>query len=168
MHQPAPAGLAFAPHFAALRRWPPPPAALHPAARLPSTHPPQAARKTVKHFGIQSAKDYEAQRQREIVKISTGCAAVDEILGGGIETKAITGGWRGGWGRCVIGCWRGCRARQRVGPHCRMCTHAEIFGEWRTGKTQLCHTLCVTTQMGNDGVGRSALLVRVLRAPDGV
>ncbi|KFM28254.1 Meiotic recombination protein DMC1-like protein [Auxenochlorella protothecoides] len=24
----------------------------------------------------------------------------------------------------------------------------EIFGEWRTGKTQLCHTLCVTTQMG--------------------
>ncbi|KDD74631.1 DNA repair and recombination protein Rad51 [Helicosporidium sp. ATCC 50920] len=31
----------------------------------------------------------------------------------------------------------------------------EIFGEWRTGKTQLCHTLCVTTQMGV-GAGRVA------------
>jgi RecA/RadA recombinase len=39
--------------------------------------------------------------------------AVDELLGGGVETKAIT----------------------------------EIFGEWRTGKTQLCHTMCVTTQI---------------------
>jgi meiotic recombination protein DMC1 len=24
----------------------------------------------------------------------------------------------------------------------------EVFGEFRTGKTQLCHTLCVTAQMG--------------------
>lgn len=40
------------------------------------------------------------QRKREIVHISTGCAAVDEILGGGIETKAITeifGGAPAGW-----------------------------------------------------------------------
>jgi RecA/RadA recombinase len=26
----------------------------------------------------------------------------------------------------------------------------EFFGEFRTGKTQLCHTLCVTTQLGYD------------------
>lgn len=29
----------------------------------------------------------------------------------------------------------------------------EIFGEWRTGKTQLCHTLCVTTQIGGENGG---------------
>lgn len=33
----------------------------------------------------------------------------------------------------------------------------EIFGEWRTGKTQLCHTLCVTTQIGTDSGGEHAL-----------
>ena len=29
----------------------------------------------------------------------------------------------------------------------------EIFGEFRTGKTQLCHQLCVTCQLGIDGGG---------------
>lgn len=33
----------------------------------------------------------------------------------------------------------------------------EIFGEWRTGKTQLCHTLCVTTQIGNENGGGCSL-----------
>lgn len=34
----------------------------------------------------------------------------------------------------------------------------EIFGEFRTGKTQLCHTLCVTCQLALDqggGEGRA-------------
>lgn len=74
----------------------------------------EACKKMCPTFGLMSAKDFETQRQREIIKISTGCSALDELLQGGIESKAIT----------------------------------EIFGEWRTGKTQLCHTLCVTTQMG--------------------
>ena len=30
----------------------------------------------------------------------------------------------------------------------------EIFGEFRTGKTQLCHTLCVTAQLPLDQVRR--------------
>lgn len=30
----------------------------------------------------------------------------------------------------------------------------EIFGEFRTGKTQLCHTLCVTAQLPLDQVGK--------------
>ena len=29
----------------------------------------------------------------------------------------------------------------------------EVFGEFRTGKTQLAHTLCVTTQMPGQGHG---------------
>ncbi|KAL4451838.1 hypothetical protein ABPG75_007500 [Micractinium tetrahymenae] len=86
----------------------------------------EAARKTCPQFGFQSAKEYEATRQASIVRISTGSQALDELLGGGVETKAIT----------------------------------EIFGEWRTGKTQLCHTLCVTTQIGgeNGGAGKVAYI----------
>ncbi|GIQ79795.1 DNA recombination and repair protein, RecA-like [Kipferlia bialata] len=49
--------------------------------------------------------------------VSTGCVAVDTILGGGIESRGVT----------------------------------EVYGEYRTGKTQLCHTLAVTAQMGENG-----------------
>ncbi|KAL4424897.1 hypothetical protein ABPG77_002120 [Micractinium sp. CCAP 211/92] len=86
----------------------------------------EAARKVCPKFGFMTAKEVEADRQTTIVRISTGSQALDELLGGGIETKAIT----------------------------------EIFGEWRTGKTQLCHTLCVTTQIGgeNGGAGKVAYI----------
>ncbi|KAF3631127.1 Meiotic recombination protein DMC1 -like protein [Capsicum annuum] len=51
--------------------------------------------------------------RKAVVKITTGSQALDELLGGGIETSAIT----------------------------------EAFGEFRSGKTQLAHTLCVSTQL---------------------
>lgn len=65
--------------------------------------------------------------------ITTGSKAVDGMLGGGISTQSIT----------------------------------EVYGEFRTGKvgrhprrsltpppqTQLCHTLCVTTQLPEDQGG---------------
>lgn len=60
-----------------------------------------------------------SQRQREILKISSGCAAVDAILGGGYETRSIT----------------------------------EMYGEFRSGKTQLCLTLCVTCQLPPENGG---------------
>lgn len=53
------------------------------------------------------------QRQKCIVKISTGCKDLDGILGGGWESQTIT----------------------------------ELYGEYRTGKSQLCATACVTTQL---------------------
>ncbi|KAF3785701.1 Meiotic recombination DMC1-like protein [Nymphaea thermarum] len=52
-------------------------------------------------------------QRRSVVRITTGSQALDELLGGGIETLAIT----------------------------------EAFGEFRSGKTQLAHTLCVSTQL---------------------
>jgi meiotic recombination protein DMC1 len=56
----------------------------------------------------------EAKEARQaVVSITTGCTQLDQILGGGIETSALT----------------------------------EVFGEFRTGKTQIAHTLCVTTQL---------------------
>ena len=61
------------------------------------------------------------QRQKSIVKISTGCKDLDNILGGGWETQTIT----------------------------------ELYGEYRTGKSQLCATACVTTQLPVEGGWRS-------------
>ncbi|KAG8342693.1 meiotic recombination protein DMC1 [Trypanosoma vivax] len=45
--------------------------------------------------------------------MTTGSAALDQLLGGGVESMSIT----------------------------------EAFGEFRTGKTQIAHTLCVTCQL---------------------
>lgn len=54
------------------------------------------------------------------MRISTGSVALDNLLGGGIETKALT----------------------------------EIYGEYRCGKTQICHNLCVTSQINDKRPGR--------------
>lgn len=59
-----------------------------------------------------------SERRKNIFKVSTGSKELDKLLGGGIESMAIT----------------------------------EAFGEFRTGKTQLSHTLCVLTQLpGSNG-----------------
>uniref|UniRef100_A0A673AA22 DNA meiotic recombinase 1 n=1 Tax=Sphaeramia orbicularis TaxID=375764 RepID=A0A673AA22_9TELE len=56
--------------------------------------------------------------RKQVFHITTGSQEFDKLLGGGIESMAIT----------------------------------EAFGEFRTGKTQLSHTLCVTAQLpGEDG-----------------
>ncbi|XP_026464589.1 meiotic recombination protein DMC1/LIM15 homolog [Ctenocephalides felis] len=54
-----------------------------------------------------------SERRKMVFRVSTGSQELDKLLGGGIESMAIT----------------------------------EAFGEFRTGKTQLSHTLCVTAQM---------------------
>eukprot|EP00842_Homolaphlyctis_polyrhiza_P006520 jgi/Hompol1/686/HPOL_000807-RA len=66
-------------------------------------------------MGFNSASMINMQRA-EVITISTGSKSLDALLGGGIETGAIT----------------------------------EIFGEFRTGKTQLCHTLSVICQLPMD------------------
>nr|CAI5843258.1 unnamed protein product [Callosobruchus analis] len=59
-----------------------------------------------------------AEQRKQVFKLTTGSSNLDRLLGGGIESMAIT----------------------------------EAFGEFRTGKTQLSHTLCVTAQMpGTNG-----------------
>ncbi|KAF7436751.1 recombinase rad51 [Pleurotus ostreatus] len=63
-------------------------------------------------LGFQSATEVHARRS-ELVHITTGSKQLDALLGGGIETGAIT----------------------------------EMFGEFRTGKSQICHTLAVTCQL---------------------
>ena len=53
------------------------------------------------------------EQRKKVCKITTGSRALDQLLGGGMESMSIT----------------------------------EAFGEFRTGKTQLAHTLCVTCQL---------------------
>ena len=40
-----------------------------------------------------------------------------------------------------------------LGGGVESCSITEIFGEFRTGKTQLCHTLCVTAQLPKEMKG---------------
>lgn len=54
-----------------------------------------------------------ADKRKQVFRITTGSQELDKLLGGGMESMAIT----------------------------------EAFGEFRTGKTQLSHTLCVTSQL---------------------
>ena len=71
----------------------------------------QAARDSL-NFGFISA-DEILERRRNMLKITTGSASLDDLFGGGIETSSVT----------------------------------ELYGEYRTGKTQLAHQLCVTAQL---------------------
>ena len=59
------------------------------------------------------------KRRQNIGKITTSTDALDNRLGGGIETQAIT----------------------------------EIYGEFGSGKTQFCHTMCVTVQKSKEEGG---------------
>ncbi|XP_067285779.1 meiotic recombination protein DMC1/LIM15 homolog isoform X2 [Pseudorasbora parva] len=62
--------------------------------------------------GFQTASEYIIRR-KQVFHVTTGSLEFDKLLGGGVESMAIT----------------------------------EAFGEFRTGKTQLAHTLCVTAQL---------------------
>ncbi len=53
------------------------------------------------------------QKRKEMMRITTGSKALDDLLLGGVETQSLT----------------------------------EFFGDFGSGKTQLCHTLCVTCQL---------------------
>ncbi|KAJ7330085.1 hypothetical protein JRQ81_016259 [Phrynocephalus forsythii] len=76
----------------------------------------EAANKLIEP-GFLTAFEY-SEKRKMVFHIPTGSQEFDKLLGGGIESMAIT----------------------------------EAFGEFRTGKTQLAHTLCVTAQLpGTDG-----------------
>ncbi|VEU20406.1 DEKNAAC101354 [Brettanomyces naardenensis] len=66
-------------------------------------------------LGFTTATEFH-QRRAELITLTTGSKQLDTLLGGGIETGAIT----------------------------------EVFGEFRTGKSQLCHTLAITSQLPVD------------------
>ncbi|MDT7887590.1 MAG: DNA repair and recombination protein RadA [Desulfurococcales archaeon] len=75
---------------------------------------------------FKTAKEVKMERIN-VGRITTGSKALDQLLGGGIETKTIT----------------------------------EFFGEYGTGKTQICHQLAVNVQMPPEkgGLGGSAVYI---------
>ncbi len=77
-----------------------------------------AARKLADVGGFESGEKV-LERRRNIGRITTGSKALDSLLGGGVETQAIT----------------------------------ELFGEFGTGKTQICHQLAVNVQLPRDQGG---------------
>ncbi len=77
----------------------------------------EAAREML-NIGFISAKEFLEQR-KTISQITTGTKNLDQLLGGGIETRGIT----------------------------------EFFGEFRTGKTQICLQLAVTAQLPEEKGG---------------
>jgi DNA repair protein RadA len=77
----------------------------------------EAARKSI---AITFVRGDELVKLRSIVRrLTTGCASLDQLLGGGVETQSIT----------------------------------EFYGEFGTGKSQICQQLCVTAQLPLDKGG---------------
>ncbi len=71
-------------------------------------------------LGLKFKTAYELKQERaSIGRITTGSRKLDELLGGGIETRTIT----------------------------------EFFGEFGTGKTNICHQLSVNVQLDEDKGG---------------
>lgn len=70
----------------------------------------QAAREAL-NIGFQTA-DIVWEKRKSMKKVSTGSHALDELIGGGVESGSLS----------------------------------EFFGEYRTGKTQIMHQLCVNVQ----------------------
>ena len=85
----------------------------------------EAAREKL-NIGFISAQEYLTQR-KAVSQITTGAKNLDQLFGGGIETRGIT----------------------------------EFFGEFRTGKTQICHQLSVTVQLPEElgGLGGEAIYI---------
>jgi len=85
----------------------------------------EAAREALE---IKIKKAIELKKEKmKAKKITTGSKSLDELLGGGVETRIIT----------------------------------EFFGEYGTGKTQLCHQLSVNVQLPEDRGGLEAKAVYI-------
>lgn len=85
----------------------------------------EAARKFFP-MGFQTATEFHEER-KSLIYISTGSNELNKLLGGGLETGALT----------------------------------ELFGEFRTGKTQICHTMAVTAQLPTDMGGAAGKVIYI-------
>lgn len=84
-----------------------------------------AARSTLSLSFIRA--DELLKMRANVLRLTSGSKAIDEILGGGLETQTIT----------------------------------EIYGEYGSGKSQLCHQMCVNVQLPVErgGLNSGALYV---------
>ncbi len=89
----------------------------------------ERARIILERLGIieQSFVSATALYKKTRERITTGSRSFDDLLGGGIETRAVT----------------------------------EVYGEFGTGKTQLCHTLCLMVQQDRAAGGLCARAIYI-------
>ncbi|CAE7149712.1 unnamed protein product [Rhizoctonia solani] len=80
-----------------------------------------------------------SDKRKRVLQISTGSKSVDGMLGGGFMSQSIS---EGGLWTCVL------YARWKL-------TLSVVYGEFRTGKTQLAHTLSVMAQLPPEMGGAS-------------
>lgn len=87
---------------------------------------------------MQAAEVFESRK--DLITLSTGSTALDELLKGEADPLAL-----------LIE-FALMQSLARIGGF-ETGSITEIFGEFRTGKTQLCHQLCVTCQLPVDRGG---------------
>lgn len=113
--------------------------------------PPACAAAKIVPMGFTTASAVQQQRG-DLITITTGCKELDNILDG-----AGRGAGQGA-ARCAQRCascaWGCVEQPASTGPSHGTCAGGletgsitEIYGEYRCGKTQICHTLCVTCQV---------------------
>jgi RecA/RadA recombinase len=92
-----------------------------------------------------------------VYKITTGSKEFDKILGGGIETGSITEVCENEKGSPRL------LAKLCSRNSASDCPSSifQISGEYRTGKTQMVHTLCVTGQLTRDAGGGAGKVIVV-------
>ncbi|RLG81623.1 MAG: DNA repair and recombination protein RadA [Thermoprotei archaeon] len=97
-------------------------------AGIPQSTAERIVTNTRKLLGVtfRTAKEVKMERLN-IRKITTGSKNLDDLLGGGIETKTIT----------------------------------EFYGEYGTGKTQICHQLSINVQLSPEKGGLSGKAVYI-------
>ena len=83
-----------------------------------------AARNLANVGGFETG-DVVYERRKKVGKITTGSKDLDKLLGGGVETQAIT----------------------------------ELFGEFGSGKTQICHQVAVNVQLPKDRGGLEGAVI---------
>jgi len=85
----------------------------------------RAARSSISVSFIRA--DELLKMRQSVLRLTTGSKAIDEILGGGLESQTIT----------------------------------EFYGEYGSGKSQLCHQMCVNVQLPSEkgGLGGGALYI---------
>ena len=85
-----------------------------------------AARKKAEIGGFETG-DKIFEKRKQVGKIKTGSEALDTLLGGGIETQAIT----------------------------------EFYGEFGSGKTQICHQLAINVQLPPEQGGLDGSVIMI-------
>lgn len=101
----------------------------HPEARC-------RAAKSIVPDGFTTASAIEQQR-RSTVFITTGCKALDDLLGGELPSPAL---------RFRVPTRLTAPRLRALAGGVESGSITEIYGEFRTGKTQICHMLAVTCQ----------------------